>query len=204
MKKDDILQTEIKEISNKERYFSIIESLLFVSGESMKLKTIAEILECSPVYAKNILKEMMFTYEEESRGIKLINMNDEYQLVTKPMNSDFVVKILKTNNRQALSQASLETLAIIAYKQPITRVDIDEIRGVKSDSAVAKLLEKNLIKESGRLDAPGRPILYTTTDEFLKQFNLQNIKELPSIESIIDEYLDVEEEPNSEQINNGQ
>jgi segregation and condensation protein B len=190
MKKDDILQTEIKEISNKERYFSIIESLFFVSGEPMKLKTIAEILECSPAYAKNILKEMMFIYEEDTRGIKLVNMNDEYQLVTKPMNSEFVLKILKTNNRQALSQASLETLAIIAYKQPITRVDIDEIRGVKSDSAVAKLLEKELIKEAGRLDAPGRPILYTTTDEFLKHFNLQNIKELPSIESIIDEYLD--------------
>lgn len=194
MKKDDILQTEFKEISNKERYFSIIESLLFVSGEPMRLKNIAEILECSQGYAKNILKEMMLIYEEENRGIRLINMNDEYQLVTKPQNSEFVIKILKTNSRQALSQASLETLAIVAYKQPITRVDIDEIRGVKSDSAVAKLIEKNLIKESGRLEAPGRPILYTTTDEFLKNFNLHNIKELPSIENIIDEYLDESED----------
>lgn len=190
MRKDEILQTEMKELSNKEKYFSVIESLLFVSGEPMKLKQIAEILECSAGYTKKILKEMMFTYEDSDRGIKLVNMNDEYQLVTKAENSDYVLKILKNSHRQALSQASLETLAIIAYKQPITRVDIDEIRGVKSESAINRLLEKNLIKESGRLDAPGRPTLFATTDEFLKHFNLQNIKELPSIESIIDEYLD--------------
>lgn len=190
MKSDDVLQTEIKETSNKEKYFSVIESLLFVSGEPLKLKHIAEILECNPAYAKKILKEMMFVYEDNNRGIKLVNMNDEYQLVTKPSNSEYVLKILKTSGRQALSQASLETLAIVAYKQPITRIDIDEIRGVKSDSAVAKLLEKKLIKEAGRMDAPGRPILYSTTDEFLKHFNLQNIKELPSLESIMEEFMD--------------
>lgn len=190
MRKDEILQTEMKELSNKEKYFSIIESLLFVSGEPMKLKQIAEILECSIGYTKKILKEMMFNYEDSNRGIKLVNMNDEYQLVTKAENSEYVMKILKNSHRQALSQASLETLAIIAYKQPITRVEIDEIRGVKSESAINRLLEKNLIKEAGRLDAPGRPTLFATTDEFLKHFNLQNIKELPSIESIIGEYLD--------------
>lgn len=190
MNSNDMLQTEIKEASDKEKYFSILESVLFVSGEPMKLKNIAEILECSNNFAKKLLKEMMFMYEENNRGIKLVNMNDEYQLVTKPSNSEYVIKILKTSGRQALSQASLETLAIIAYKQPITRIDVDEIRGVKSDSAVSKLLEKKLIKESGRMDAPGRPILYTTTEEFLKNFNLQNIKELPSLESIMEEFMD--------------
>ena len=164
MRKDEILQTEMKELSNKEKYFSIIESLLFVSGEPMKLKQIAEILECSIGYTKKILKEMMFNYEDSNRGIKLVNMNDEYQLVTKAENSEYVMKILKNSHRQALSQASLETLAIIAYKQPITRVEIDEIRGVKSESAINRLLEKNLIKEAGRLDAPGRPTLFATTD----------------------------------------
>ncbi|NLZ47693.1 MAG: segregation/condensation protein B [Clostridiales bacterium] len=197
MRKDEILQTEMKEISNKDKYFSIIESLLFVSGEPMKLKQIAEIIECSVAYTKKILKEMMFNYEESNRGIKLVNMNDEYQLVTKADNSEYVLKILKNSHRQALSQASLETLAIIAYKQPITRVEIDEIRGVKSESAINRLLEKNLIKEAGRLDAPGRPALFATTDEFLKHFNLQNIKELPSIESIIDEYLDEDDTGNN-------
>lgn len=197
MRKDEILQTEMKEISNKDKYFSIIESLLFVSGEPMKLKQIAEIIECSVAYTKKILKEMMFNYEESNRGIKLVNMNDEYQLVTKADNSEYVLKILKNSHRQALSQASLETLAIIAYKQPITRLEIDEIRGVKSESAINRLLEKNLIKEAGRLDAPGRPALFATTDEFLKHFNLQNIKELPSIESIIDEYLDEDDTGNN-------
>lgn len=187
MKENNILQIEIKETNDNIKYYSIIESLLFVSGEPMKLKDIASILELSPVFTKKVLKEMMFLYED--RGIKLIRINDEFQLVTKPENSEYIQKILKTNSRQALSQASLETLAIVAYKQPITRVDIDEIRGVKSDSAVAKLLEKKLIKESGRLDAPGRPILYSTTDDFLKQLNIENIKELPSLEMIVEKYM---------------
>jgi segregation and condensation protein B len=185
MKNKEIIQTEIKGVSEKDKYFSIIESLLFVSGEPLKLKDMTMILECSSAYAKELLKELSYIYEEDRRGIKLININDEYQLVTKPQNSDYIQKILKTNSRQSLSQASLETLAIIAYKQPITRIDIDEIRGVKSDSAVIKLVEKNLIKECGRLEVPGRPILYSTTDEFLRQFNLENIKELPALEQFI-------------------
>lgn len=125
-------------------------------------------------------------YEEKARGIKLICMNDEYQLVTKAENSKYIQKLLNTNVRQSLSQASLETLAIIAYKQPVTRVDIDEIRGVKSDRAIFTLAEKKLIKEVGRLEAPGKPILYGTTEEFLRHFGIENIKELPSLENFID------------------
>ncbi|MDT8716564.1 segregation/condensation protein B [Clostridium sp. 19966] len=197
MKDNNILQIEIKETNSNIRYYSIIESLLFVSGEPMKLKDIASILELSPAFTKKVLKEMMFIYED--RGVKLIRINDEFQLVTKSENSEYIQKILKTNSRQSLSQASLETLAIIAYKQPITRIDIDEIRGVKSDSAVAKLLDKKLIKESGRLDAPGRPILYSTTDDFLKQLNIENIKELPSLEVIVEKYMK-EYQENTEEI----
>jgi segregation and condensation protein B len=192
MNSSNFNQTEIREVFNKESYISIVESLLFVSGEPMKLKDIASIIECSIPYTNEILKQMAHNYEEESRGIKLISINEEYQLVTKPQNSEFIQRILRTNIRQSLSQASLETLAIIVYKQPITRVDIDEIRGVKSDSAVAKLVERGLIKENGRLDVPGRPILYVTTDEFLKQFNLQNLGELPSIEQFMLENMDKE------------
>ena len=177
-----INQTEIKEVINKDIYFSIIESLLFVSGEPMKLKDIANIIECNMKYTEDLLSEIMFNYDDSARGIKLININNEYQLVTKPQNSDFIQKILKTNIRQSLSQASLETLAIIAYKQPITRIDIDEIRGVKSDSAVSSLAERGLIKETGRLNVPGRPLLFCTTDEFLKQFNIKSLQELPSLD----------------------
>ena len=131
---------------------------------------------------EEVLNEMILDYEASLRGIKLISIKGEYQLVTKSENSDYIQKLLKKNKRQSLSQASLESLAIIAYKQPITRIDIDEIRGVKSESAIQKLIEKNLIKESGRLDVPGRPILYSTTNEFLRQFELNDLKELPSLD----------------------
>lgn len=194
MKNKDIIQSSFKEVSEKNKYFSIIESLLFVSGEPLKIKDISSIIECSIDYTREMLIELSVAYEEDSRGIKLININEEYQLVTKSQNSDYIQKILKTNSRQSLSQASLETLAIIAYKQPITRIDIDEIRGVKSESAIMKLVEKNLIKECGRLEVPGRPILYGTTDEFLKQFNIRRISELPSLEGfIIDNIENLEE-----------
>lgn len=135
-----------------------------------------------PRYVEEVLNEMILDYEASLRGIKLISIKGEYQLVTKSENSDYIQKLLKKNKRQSLSQASLESLAIIAYKQPITRIDIDEIRGVKSESAIQKLIEKNLIKESGRLDVPGRPILYSTTNEFLRQFELNDLKELPSLD----------------------
>jgi segregation and condensation protein B len=187
MKKININQLEIGELSNKSKYFSIIESLLFVSGEPLKLKNIAAILECEIQYTAEILNEMRLKYVDEERGIKLIAINDEYQLVTKSQNGDYVQKLLKTNTRQSLSQAALESLAIVAYKQPITRAQIDEIRGVKSDRAILTLQEKNLIKESGRLEAPGRPILYGTTEEFLRCFDLSNLEQLPELESLLNE-----------------
>lgn len=195
MKKININQLEIEEISNKSKYFSIIESLLFVSGEPLKLKNIAAILNCEIEYTIELLNQMQLEYVSEERGIKLIAINDEYQLVTKSENGDYVQKLLKTNTRQSLSQAALESLAIIAYKQPVTRIEIDEIRGVKSDRAILTLQEKNLIKESGRLEAPGRPILYGTTEEFLRYFELANLKELPELESLLNEAdKDVEKE----------
>ena len=175
-------QVEFEEASKKERIKSIIESILFVTGEPLSLRDIAINLEMPPRYEEEVLNEMILDYEASLRGIKLISIKGEYQLVTKSENSDYIQKLLKKNKRQSLSQASLESLAIIAYKQPITRIDIDEIRGVKSESAIQKLIEKNLIKESGRLDVPGRPILYSTTNEFLRQFELNDLKELPSLD----------------------
>ncbi|MFQ7001903.1 MAG: SMC-Scp complex subunit ScpB [Clostridium sp.] len=175
-------QVEFEEASKKERIKSIIESILFVTGEPLSLRDIAINLEMPPRYVEEVLNEMILDYEASLRGIKLISIKGEYQLVTKSENSDYIQKLLKKNKRQSLSQASLESLAIIAYKQPITRIDIDEIRGVKSESAIQKLIEKNLIKESGRLDVPGRPILYSTTNEFLRQFELNDLKELPSLD----------------------
>jgi segregation and condensation protein B len=185
MKNEDINQIEIEEASSTSIYFSIIESLLFVSGEPLEVKQIASVLECSVGFTKDLLSEMIKLYDMKNRGIKIINVNNSYSLVTKPGNSDYIEKLFGNNSRQSLSQAALETLAIVAYKQPITRVDIDEIRGVKSDRAISNLVEKGLIKECGRLEVPGRPILYGTTDEFLKHFGLQNIEQMPSLDEII-------------------
>jgi len=200
MKNYDINQLEIESISSKKVYFSIIESLLFVSGEPLNIKEIASIIECSVKFAEELLAEFSEFYNEERRGIKLIRINDSYQLVTKEENSTYVQKLLKTNSRQSLSQAALETLAIIAYNQPITRISIDEIRGVKSDRAVQTLVERNLIKDVGRLEVAGRPILYTTTEEFLKYFGLTNIGEMPSLEEILKEIAEKTEEVSEELI----
>lgn len=183
-----INQMEFEEASKEKRLYSIIESLLYVSGEPLNIDEIARITGCNFQATKAILDQMSENYKSLDRGIKLINMNDKYCLSTKPENSIYVEKLLGNPSRQQLSQAALETLAIIAYKQPVTRVVIDEIRGVKSEKAITSLLEKKLIKESGRLDAPGKPILYTTSEEFLKYFGLESLNELPGIDSFTSEF----------------
>lgn len=192
MKDININQMEIEEVSSKNIYFSIVESLLFVSGEPIDIKQISSIIECSIKFTKELMAEMVKHYEQESRGITIIKVNESYGLVTKSKNSDYVEKLLGTNSRQSLSQAALETLAIIAYKQPITRIDIDEIRGVKSDRALTNLVQKGLIKESGRLDVPGRPILYGTTEEFLKYFGLEDLNGIPNLDDLVGDNIDEE------------
>lgn len=183
MSRLNIEQFEFEEVSTKPKMKSAIEALLFVSGNPLTIKDFSNALNVEEDLVLQLLLEMISEYElDEERGIKLISINKEYQLVSKAENSDYIQKLLKKNKRQSLSQASLESLAIVAYKQPITRIDIDEIRGVKSESALQKLIERDLIKEVGRLDVPGRPILYGTTEEFLRQFGLKELKELPSLD----------------------
>jgi len=186
--KDYEEQLEINEVSQKNKYKSIIESLLFMSGEPINIKDLATILNCKQDKVSLLLNEMKNNYASKDRGIKILIYNKAVQLVTKPENSIYVEKLLKTNIRQSLSQAALETLSIIAYKQPITRVAIDEIRGVKSDRAIYTLLEKNIIKECGRLEVPGKPILYGTTEEFLKFFGLDSIEAIPNLEDLLKEF----------------
>ncbi|EPY2304010.1 segregation and condensation protein B [Clostridium sporogenes] len=188
MNKDYEEQLEINEVSQKNKYKSIIESLLFMSGEPINIKDLATILNCKQDKVSLLLNEMKNNYSSKDRGIKILIYNKTVQLVTKPENSIYVEKLLKTNVRQSLSHAALETLSIIAYKQPITRVAIDEIRGVKSDRAIYTLLEKNIIKECGRLEVPGKPILYGTTEEFLKFFGLDSIEAIPNLEDLLKEF----------------
>lgn len=193
----DEKQFEFEEVSIKPKMKSAIESMLFVSGEPLPTRELIANLEIESKLVLEIINEMMEEYKKEDRGIRLIEINGGYQLVTKEENSDYIQKLLKKNRKHSLSQASIESLAIIAYKQPITRIDIDEIRGVKSESALQRLVERNLIREVGRLEVPGRPILYGTTDEFLRQFGLKTLKELPSL----DLYEDKDTEESMEVLN---
>lgn len=187
MEEININQIEFCQISDRDRLLSIIEGLLFTSGDRLKLKDIAEIIETTEEKTKNLLLQLRDEYLKEDRGIELIISNNEYYLAAKRKNNSYIQKLLKINYRQSLSQASIETLAIIAYKQPITRLEIEEIRGVKSDSAINTLIQKGLIIEKGRLDVIGRPILYATTSDFLTYFGLNSIKELPNISEFEEE-----------------
>ncbi len=173
----------------KEKMKSIIESLLFAWGEPLSLNEISNILNIKNTEAIQIITEMVEEYKaDEKRGILLQQFGDTYQLTTKKENFDYIQNLMQevTINR-SLSNASLETLSIIAYKQPVTRVEIDIIRGVKSSHIVKSLFEKGLIKEVGKLDKPGKPTLYATTSEFLKHFGLKTLEELPKIEIEEDE-----------------
>jgi segregation and condensation protein B len=159
----------------------IIESILFVSGDPVSLKDIAKVLEIDVRIARKLMERMIDTFNFERRGLQIIKVNDSYQLATRPEFSEYIQKYIGSEQKQTLSQAALETLSIIAYRQPITRGDIESIRGVKCEYALNILSERGLIKEVGRLEAPGRPILYGTTDLFLKSFGLSSIKDLPPI-----------------------
>ncbi len=174
IEKSDRLQIQFLEEFQKKSLKSGIEALLFASGEPLTAKELSIYLEEELKIIENTIQEMMEEYDTQERGIKLISIKGSYQLVTKSENSTYIQKLLKKSKRQSLSQASLESLSIIAYQQPITRIDIDEIRGVKSESALQRLLERDLIKEVGRLEVPGRPILYGTTEEFLRQFGIKD------------------------------
>lgn len=167
------------EISTME---SIIESLIFSYGDALPLDKICEILELDRKTARNLIKNMMDNYNKSNRGIIIRELNDKYQMCSKPDYFEYVSKLYQIRQKQALSQAAYEVLSIIAYNQPLTKAKIEQIRGVNSDSAVTRLLERNLIREAGKLDAPGRPRLYETTDEFLKCFGFKSIRDLPLLD----------------------
>lgn len=157
---------------------AVIEALLFAAGDPLSLDKICEIIELDKKTTANIIKKMSDEFEA-TRGIIIREINNGYQLCTKPDLIDYVKLLFQPRQKQGLSQAAYEVLSIIAYKQPVTRAQIEQIRGVSSDSAIGRLMERNLISESGRLDAPGKPILYATTDEFLRCFGFKNISDLP-------------------------
>lgn len=167
---------------------SVLEGLLLVSGdEGLPLKTAAEILETDPGVVRDVLDDLAREYIRDGRGFRVAEVAGGFRLTTVPEHAPFFEKLAVSPNRSALSQAALETLAIIAYRQPITRVEIEDIRGVKSDRAIQTLLAKDLIEEKGRADAVGRPILYGTTRAFLDYFGLSSLDQLPRPSAYDDE-----------------
>lgn len=166
---------------------SVVEGLLFVAGDAVPIKELCDIINIDEPTLRKIINQMIDNFNDENRGIRIIEVNNCYQFCTKPEHYEYIERLVKPQNRQGLSQASLETLAIIAYKQPITKAQVDYIRGVKSESCFSRLVEKELIHDVGRMDGPGRPILYGTTDNFLKLFGLKSIKELPTLKPLADE-----------------
>ncbi|RKN84636.1 SMC-Scp complex subunit ScpB [Paenibacillus ginsengarvi] len=159
---------------------SVIEGLLFAAGdEGLDAKQIADVLEMQTHEVTGLLKQMTEAYKQEERGIQIMEIAGAFQLTTLPAHAPYFERLAQSPTRSSLSQAALETLAIIAYKQPITRVDIEQIRGVKADRALQTLTAKNLILEVGRAEQIGRPILYGTTKSFLDYFGLAGLHELP-------------------------
>lgn len=161
-----------------------IEAVLFTMGESVEVEKIAKAIELDTDTTKKIIHNMMDRYQSEERGIKIIELEGAFQMCTKSEMYEYLIRVAKQPKKMVLSEVLMETLSIIAYKQPITKLEIEKIRGVKSDHAVNKLVEYNLVKELGRLDAPGRPIMFGTTEEFLRHFGVQSLEELPSVSPV--------------------
>lgn len=156
-----------------------IEAILFISGEPVPVKDLARALQVSEKELTDALNQLSDEYDYEQRGFLLKRFGEQVQLATRPLYAEDVVRLLQPVQKQSLSQAAMETLAVVAYKQPVTRAEIEQIRGVKCDYSLQSLMLKGLIREVGRKDTIGRPILFGTTDDFLSHFGLRNLDELP-------------------------
>lgn len=189
-----------------EKAKAVIEAILFAVGRKVSIKELVIALELAEQDIVSIVENMKTELEERNSGIEIISVEDGYQLCTKKEYYEYIYPIIDKRNKPKLSQAALETLAIIAYNPKITRAEIESIRGVNSDGTIYKLLEHQLIIDCGKMDAPGRPTMYKTTDEFLRMFGYKNLEELPDLprykldenQQIVIEEIMEEEAPNPE------
>ncbi len=179
---------------SKKTIKSAFESMLFVWGEPLDVKVVAEIFNMNWKDAYDCFKELQREYAEEARGIVIREVDKKFQFVTNIENSEYVERLCNPVKEKKLSQSALEVLAIIAYKQPVTKGEIESIRGIKCERVIEGLARKNLIEDKGRSSGIGRPILYGTTDFFLKNFGFKDLKDLPDIEDI-DRAIHLEEDP---------
>lgn len=165
---------------------AILEGILFVSGDDgVSVNQIKEVLEIEDNEVEELIKELSSDYEKEDRGIALAYLGNKYKLTTKKEHKDYYKKLVEDAESNTLSNAALETLAIVAYNGPVTRLDVDKVRGVYSGQMIRKLVSKGLIEDKGRSELPGRPILYDTTDMFLDFFGLSSKSDLPSMDTFI-------------------
>ncbi len=187
---------------NDREYISIIESILYVWAEPIHIDEISKILELPKKETRALVNQLKDECQHYRRGIILNEYNDYLQFSTRPEHDIYISKLVKTSKKKSLSNSAMEVLSIIAYKQPITRVEIDDIRGVKSYGSIETLLSKSLIKEVGRLEKIGRPILYGTTTEFLALFDISSLNELPSVDKLesLDEFMIQEEDDEVENL----
>ncbi|SFG56792.1 segregation and condensation protein B [Lachnospiraceae bacterium C7] len=168
----------------EKNYKAIIESILFTMGESVELFKIANAIDLSKEKTKELLTEMKEEYDKSDRGITILELEDSYQMCSKPEMYEYLINIAKQPKKKVLSDVLLETLSIIAYKQPVTKAEIEKIRGVSCEHAISKLVEYKLACELGRLDAPGRPLLFGTTEEFLRVFGVKSLDDLPVLNPV--------------------
>ncbi len=171
---------------DKDKVKSIIESLLFVNEKPIQLLEIAKLLEMKNRSIKDAVEELKDDYQKKNSGITIVSIAGGYQMCSSAFNEPWVKKMYSQQNKQKLSTASLETLAIVAYKQPITRIEIEQIRGVNVDGVVRKLTELGLVKTAGKKEVVGKPFLYVTTRKFLEYFGINSLKDLPSLEDFVD------------------
>ena len=195
----------------QEKLKGVIEAILFAAGREVNINELMSALELSSEEIIELLQELKLDYEKENRGLDIVKINESYQICTKKEYYEYIYPIFDKRAKPNLSNAALETLAIIAYNPRITRAEIESIRGVNSDGTLYKLLDYNLIEDAGKLDAPGRPVTYKVTSEFLRMFGLESLKELPELprykldenrQIVIDEILEEAPMPEREENEN--
>ncbi len=173
---------------------AVVEAVLFTMGKSVELRQLAIATGKSEEETRQAVERLKARYDKEERGMEIIELEDSYQMCTRTGFYENLIRVAASPKKQVLSEVVLETLSIIAYKQPVTKMEIEKIRGVKSDHAVNRLVEYNLVQEVGRLDAPGHPALFATTEEFLRRFGIGSTENLPDMDPVREEEIRVEVE----------
>lgn len=195
---EDYTEAGGKEAYPKEQWEAIVEAVLFTMGQSVEVRQLAAAIGQNEKTAGEVARRLKDRYDREKRGIQIIELENSYQMCTRVEYYENLIRVASAPKKHVLTDVVLETLSIIAYKQPVTKMEIEKIRGVKSDHAVNRLIEYNLVQEVGRLDAPGRPALFATTEEFLRRFGIGSTENLPSMDPVQAEEIrsQVEEELN--------